>query len=94
MFSIYSVNPLEKLQLIVLRVTMDQYEKYHYDKEMLRKLANKLGRMEIESQCDLEYVRNILNQKFEESISYPKVSQDWCFIDGKHITQTYKHFKK
>ncbi|TDG41830.1 hypothetical protein AWZ03_011745 [Drosophila navojoa] len=76
------VNPLEKMQLAILRVTMQQYEQYHYDKEMLRKLANKLGQIEIESQCDLEHVRNMLNAKFEESISYPKVSQDWCFIDS------------
>ncbi|KAH8414748.1 hypothetical protein KR215_002203, partial [Drosophila sulfurigaster] len=76
------INPLEKLQLAILRVTMQQYEQYHYDKEMLRKLANKLGQIEIESQCDLEHVRNLLNAKFEESISYPKVSQDWCFIDS------------
>ncbi|XP_070853352.1 eye-specific diacylglycerol kinase isoform X15 [Drosophila suzukii] len=76
------VNPLEKMQLNILRVTMQQYEQYHYDKEMLRKLANKLGQIEIESQCDLEHVRNMLNTKFEESISYPKVSQDWCFIDS------------
>lgn len=78
-----SVNPLEKLQLAILRVTMQQYEQYHYDKEMLRKLANRLGQIEIESQCDLEHVRNLLNTKFEESITYPKVSQDWCFIDCK-----------
>lgn len=71
------------MQLAILRVTMQQYEQYHYDKEMLRKLANKLGQIEIESQCDLEHVRNMLNAKFEESISYPKVSQDWCFIDCK-----------
>uniref|UniRef100_T1P7J7 Diacylglycerol kinase n=1 Tax=Musca domestica TaxID=7370 RepID=T1P7J7_MUSDO len=76
------VNPLEVLHLTVLRITMDQYEKYHYEKDMLRKLANKLGKMEIESQCDLEHVRNILTQKFEESIHYPKLSQDWCFIDS------------
>ncbi|XP_054729510.1 eye-specific diacylglycerol kinase isoform X3 [Anastrepha obliqua] len=76
------VNPLEKLHLTILRITMQQYEQYHYDKEMLRKLANKLGKMEIESQCDLEQVRNMLNAKFEESITYPKVSQDWCFIDS------------
>ncbi|XP_037935809.1 eye-specific diacylglycerol kinase-like isoform X1 [Teleopsis dalmanni] len=76
------VNPLEKLQLTILRVTMQQYEQYHYDKDMLRKLANKLGKIEIESQCDLEQVRNMLNAKFEESITYPKVSQDWCFIDS------------
>ncbi|KAH8408993.1 hypothetical protein KR009_004912, partial [Drosophila setifemur] len=76
------VNPLEKMQMQILRVTMQQYEQYHYDKEMLRKLANKLGLIEIESQCDLEHVRSMLNAKFEESISYPKVSQDWCFIDS------------
>ncbi|XP_073830456.1 retinal degeneration A isoform X1 [Musca autumnalis] len=76
------VNPLEVLHLTVLRITMDQYEKYHYDKDMLRKLANKLGRMDVESQNDLEHVRNVLTQRFEESIHYPKVSQDWCFIDS------------
>ncbi|XP_075155369.1 eye-specific diacylglycerol kinase-like isoform X3 [Haematobia irritans] len=76
------VNPLEVLNLAVLRVTMDQYERYHYEKDMLRKLANKLGQVEIESQCDLEHVRNVLNSRFEESITYPKVSQDWCFIDA------------
>ncbi|XP_064538656.1 eye-specific diacylglycerol kinase-like isoform X4 [Drosophila montana] len=76
------VNPLEKMQLGILRVTMQQYEQHHYDKEMLRKLANKLGHIEIDSQCDLEHVRSMLNAKFEESISYPKVSQDWCFIDS------------
>lgn len=80
------MNPLEKMQLHILRVTMQQYEQYHYDKEMLRKLANKLGQIEIESQCDLEHVRNMLNTKFEESISYPKVSQDWCFIDCELYT--------
>uniref|UniRef100_A0A1I8NMW2 Diacylglycerol kinase n=1 Tax=Stomoxys calcitrans TaxID=35570 RepID=A0A1I8NMW2_STOCA len=76
------VNPLEVLNLLVLRVTMDQYERYHYEKDMLRKLANKLGQIEIESQCDLEHVRNVLNSRFEESVTYPKVSQDWCFIDA------------
>ncbi|KAM7349990.1 retinal degeneration A isoform 2-T4 [Cochliomyia hominivorax] len=76
------VNPLEKMQMVILRVTMDQYEKHHYDKPMLRKLANKLGVVEIDSQCDLEQVRNMLNEKFEQSITYPKVSQDWCFIDS------------
>ncbi|XP_017851548.1 eye-specific diacylglycerol kinase isoform X2 [Drosophila busckii] len=76
------VHPLEKLQLSILRVTMLQYEQYHYDKEMLRKLANKLGTLEVESQSDLEHVRHLLNMKFDESISYPKVSQDWCFIDS------------
>ncbi|XP_016984632.1 eye-specific diacylglycerol kinase isoform X3 [Drosophila rhopaloa] len=76
------VNPLEKMQLQILRVTMQHYEQYHYEKEMLRKLANKLGQIDIDSQCDLEHVRNMLNVKFEESISYPKVSQDWCFIDA------------
>lgn len=80
----FRVNPLEKLHLTILRITMQQYEQYHYDKDMLRKLANKLGKMEIESQCDLEQVRNMLNAKFEESITYPKVSQDWCFIDCKY----------
>lgn len=74
---------------------MQQYEQYHYDKDMLRKLANKLGKIDIESQCDLEQVRNMLNAKFEESISYPKVSQDWCFIDCKcyaNVNQIMKIF--
>ncbi|XP_032594332.1 eye-specific diacylglycerol kinase isoform X7 [Drosophila grimshawi] len=76
------INPLEKLQLQIMRITMQQYEQYHYDKEMLRRLANRLGQIDIESQCDLEHVRHMLNAKFEESITYPKVSQDWCFIDA------------
>ncbi|XP_017139867.1 eye-specific diacylglycerol kinase isoform X4 [Drosophila miranda] len=76
------VNPLEKLQLNILRITMQQYEQYHYQREMLSKLANKLGQIEIDSQCDLDHVRNMLNAKFEESITYPKVSQDWCFVDA------------
>lgn len=71
--------------MVILRLTMDQYERHHYDKPMLRKLANKLGIVEIDSQCDLEQVRNMLNEKFEQSISYPKVSQDWCFIDCKYF---------
>lgn len=77
------VNPLEKLQLSILKVTMDQYQRHHHDKELLRKASQKLGTVEIESQCDLEQVRNMLKSRFVDMICYPRISNDWCFIDCK-----------
>lgn len=62
---------------------MEQYQQHHYDKEMLQSLALNFGIIDIESQCDLEQVRNMLNTRFENSLTYPKLSADWCFIDCK-----------
>lgn len=77
------VNPLEKLQLSILKVSMEQYQKHHHDTEMLRNSAQKLGVVEIESQFDLEQVRNMLKSRFADMICYSRLSNDWCFIDCK-----------
>lgn len=74
---------MEKLQLSILKVTMDQYQRHHHDVEMLRNTAQKLGVVEIESQYDLEQVRNMLKSRFADMICYSGISNDWCFIDCK-----------
>lgn len=67
----------------ILKVSMEQYQKHHHDTEMLRNSAQKLGVVEIESQFDLEQVRNMLKSRFADMICYSRLSNDWCFIDCK-----------
>ncbi|XP_055914439.1 eye-specific diacylglycerol kinase isoform X1 [Eupeodes corollae] len=73
---------LDPLHLNILRITMPNYEQYHYDKDMLKNTAVNLGNVEIDPVSDLEQVRNTINKFFEESTSYPKMSQEWCFVDS------------
>lgn len=67
----------------ILKVSMEQYQKHHHDTEMLRNSTQKLGVVEIESQFDLEQVRNMLKSRFADMICYSRLSNDWCFIDCK-----------
>lgn len=69
---------------------MPNYEQYHYDKDMLKNTAVNLGNVEIDPVSDLEQVRNTINKFFEESTSYPKMSQEWCFVDCKFQINIFK----
>ncbi|XP_055373663.1 eye-specific diacylglycerol kinase isoform X2 [Condylostylus longicornis] len=76
------ISGMEPIYLKILRITMPDYEHYHHDKEMIKQSATNLGNIEVEPFADLENVRNIITSYLEESSGYPKLSQEWCFVDS------------
>lgn len=63
---------------------MNDYEKYHYNKEALTNSAVNLGSIKVNPIADLEQVRNMINKYTDETATVnPKLSQDWCFVDCK-----------
>uniref|UniRef100_T1JHM2 Diacylglycerol kinase n=1 Tax=Strigamia maritima TaxID=126957 RepID=T1JHM2_STRMM len=82
-------QPLERLRLQVSRITMSDYENYHYDKERLRKASIPLGIIVVDQDTDLDHIRIHIN-RLQADISLSahsngwsqKLSSDWCFLDS------------
>lgn len=64
---------------------MSDYEKNHYDKELIKQSATQLGSIDVNLITDLEQIRSMINKLSEESLDYPKLSPDWCFVDCEYI---------
>lgn len=64
---------------------MSDYEKFHYDKELLKQSATAFGSIEVNPVSDLEGIRFMINKLSEDSGENTKVTTDWCFIDCKHV---------
>lgn len=73
---------LESLNITLLKIMMSDYEKNHYDKDLLSQSAVNLGTLDVPV-TDLEQVRVIINKYCEELPDSPRLSSDWCFIDCK-----------
>ncbi|XP_046665823.1 eye-specific diacylglycerol kinase isoform X2 [Homalodisca vitripennis] len=77
---------LEQLRVTVYRISMADYEQHHYDKQLLKQAAIKMGEIEVAAVADLEQVRQMVNKlqetPSESSDSCPKLSPDWCFVDS------------
>ncbi|XP_040570134.1 eye-specific diacylglycerol kinase [Lepeophtheirus salmonis] len=67
------------LKLSVSRISMPDYESFHYDKDRLKELAQSFGEISTTTNADLEAVRNLINKVMENN---KPVSSDWCFIDS------------
>ncbi|GBP91906.1 Eye-specific diacylglycerol kinase [Eumeta japonica] len=72
---------LDKLTLTVNLITMAEYERHHYDKELLAKAAERLGTLELNPAADLEQVRVLVQNMIKESQAYSNLS-DWWFVDS------------
>lgn len=83
-FPFNRLGGMEPLNLSIHRITMPDYEQHHYDKELLKQSAVNLGNIEIEPVSDLEQARNAINKYCDESSNFPKLSQEWCFVDCKY----------
>ncbi|XKL64444.1 hypothetical protein PGB90_004530 [Kerria lacca] len=76
----------EQLNIPVYRISMADYEQYHYDKNRLRETATHLSNIRASAAADLEQVRQMVNKIQEEKNadleSNTKLSPDWCFVDS------------
>ncbi|KAJ2950599.1 hypothetical protein O0L34_g8850 [Tuta absoluta] len=72
---------LDKLTLTVNLITMSDYERHHYDKELLAKTAERVGTLEVNPTVDLEQMRALIQNMIKESHSYSNLA-DWWFVDS------------
>ncbi|XP_045492841.1 eye-specific diacylglycerol kinase isoform X2 [Colias croceus] len=72
---------LDKLTFTVNLITMADYERHHYDKELLAKAAERIGTLEVNPATDLEQMRNLVQNMIKESQAYSNIV-DWWFVDS------------
>ncbi|XP_053599571.1 eye-specific diacylglycerol kinase isoform X2 [Plodia interpunctella] len=72
---------VDKLTLTVNLITMADYERHHYDKELLAKTAERVGTLEVNPTADLEQMRNLIQNMIKESQAYSNLV-DWWFVDS------------
>nr|XP_026491066.1 eye-specific diacylglycerol kinase isoform X2 [Vanessa tameamea] len=72
---------LDKLTLTVNLITMADYERHHYDKELLAKTAERIGTLDVNPAADLEQMRTLIQNMIKESHTYSNLV-DWWFVDS------------
>ncbi|KAL0883993.1 hypothetical protein ABMA27_016043 [Loxostege sticticalis] len=72
---------VDKLSLTVNLITMADYERHHYDKELLAKTAERVGTLEVNPAADLEQMRGLIQNMIKESQAYSNLV-DWWFVDS------------
>ncbi|CAK1551869.1 unnamed protein product [Leptosia nina] len=75
------LTTLDKLTFTVNLITMADYERHHYDKELLAKAAERIGTLEVNPATDLEQMRNLVQNLIKESQAYSNIV-DWWFVDS------------
>lgn len=80
---LHSMSGLEPVNVALHKITMTNYDKFHYDKELLIKSGTPVGTIEVNPIADLEQVRNMINKYIQETPETAKLSMDWCFVDCK-----------
>ncbi|XP_026765016.1 eye-specific diacylglycerol kinase isoform X2 [Galleria mellonella] len=72
---------VDKLTFTVNLITMADYERHHYDKELLAKTAERIGTLEVNPTADLEQMRTLIQNVIKESQAYSNLI-DWWFVDS------------
>ncbi|XP_048481036.1 eye-specific diacylglycerol kinase isoform X2 [Plutella xylostella] len=72
---------LDKLTLTVNLITMADYERHHYDKELLAKTAERVGTLDVHPAADLEQLRALIQGLVRESRAFSELV-DWWFVDS------------
>ncbi|XP_026747256.1 eye-specific diacylglycerol kinase isoform X1 [Trichoplusia ni] len=72
---------LDKLTITVNLITMADYERHHYDKELLAKTAERVGSLDVNPAADLEQMRGLIQGVIKESQAYSNLT-DWWFVDS------------
>jgi len=70
----------EIVNVDVSRISMQEYQQYYCDKEILRLLAKPFGVIKVDSYADLEIIRHHVEKLGEDK--EPKLLPDWCFLDA------------
>lgn len=69
---------------------MTDYEKHHYDKELLKQSAINLGNIDVNPIADLEQIRNLINKYLEDTPELQTLLPDWCFLDCKYKSSWFE----
>ncbi|CAK1578467.1 unnamed protein product [Parnassius mnemosyne] len=72
---------LDKLTLTVNLIKMADYERHHYDKELLANTAERIGTLEVNPSADLEQMRTLIQNMIKESQAYSNFVE-WWFVDS------------
>ncbi|EDM15341.1 rCG28156, isoform CRA_c [Rattus norvegicus] len=79
----------DRLRIRVNKISLQDYEGLHYDKEKLREASIPLGILVVRGDCDLETCRMYIDRlqedqetSFPRAISAQRLSPRWCFLDG------------
>ncbi|KAK9497653.1 hypothetical protein O3M35_004341 [Rhynocoris fuscipes] len=81
--TIHSLAVMEPFKINIHKISMADYEQHHYEKQLLKESAVKIGELEVTPVADLEQVRGLIN-KLQEDLGNAKGENgcfDWCFID-------------
>uniref|UniRef100_A0A0P4VJI8 Diacylglycerol kinase n=1 Tax=Rhodnius neglectus TaxID=72488 RepID=A0A0P4VJI8_9HEMI len=79
--TIHSLSVMEPFKINVHKISMADYEQHHYEKQLLKESAMKIGDLEVTPVADLEQVRGLIN-RLQEDLASTHASSDWCFIDS------------
>ncbi|XP_004682925.1 PREDICTED: diacylglycerol kinase zeta isoform X2 [Condylura cristata] len=87
----------EQLRIQVSRVSMQDYEALHYDKEQLKEASVPLGTVVVPGDSDLEHCRTHIERLQQEpegaaakSPTCQKLSPKWCFLDATTASRFYR----
>ncbi|XP_075999789.1 diacylglycerol kinase zeta isoform X2 [Genypterus blacodes] len=86
----------ERLRIRVSRISMNDYEALHYDKDKLRQASIPLGLIVVPGDSDLETCREHIQRLQEEEAAKPpnvssqRLSPKWCFLDSTTADRFYR----
>ncbi|KAH0510133.1 Diacylglycerol kinase iota [Microtus ochrogaster] len=87
----------DRLRIRVNKISLQDYEGLHYDKEKLREASIPLGILVVRGDCDLETCRMYIDRlqedqetSFPRALSAQRLSPRWCFLDATSADRFYR----
>ncbi|MEJ1280773.1 hypothetical protein NN561_011719 [Cricetulus griseus] len=87
----------DRLRIRVNKISLQDYEGLHYDKEKLRDASIPLGILVVRGDCDLETCRMYIDRlqedqetPFPRALSAQRLSPRWCFLDATSADRFYR----
>ncbi|ELW68814.1 Diacylglycerol kinase iota [Tupaia chinensis] len=87
----------DRLRIRVNKISLQDYEGFHYDKEKLREASIPLGILVVRGDCDLETCRMYIDRlqedhetSFPRALSAQRLSPRWCFLDATSADRFYR----
>ncbi|XP_011239687.1 diacylglycerol kinase iota isoform X16 [Mus musculus] len=87
----------DRLRIRVNKISLQDYEGLHYDKDKLREASIPLGILVVRGDCDLETCRMYIDRlqedqetSFPRALSAQRLSPRWCFLDATSADRFYR----
>ncbi|XP_054998728.1 diacylglycerol kinase iota isoform X4 [Sorex araneus] len=87
----------DRLRIRVNKISLQDYEGFHYEKEKLREASIPLGILVVRGDCDLETCRMYIDRlqedhetSFPRALSAQRLSPRWCFLDATSADRFYR----